>query len=116
MSAISFNIKDYIEEGEVTSLAVQTHQEETTLVDAVKDRLQEILPYLEQDIADLVQNAEPIRNAFLAIKGELNEELFDALSPVAYIEGHVSKIIRARKCLADREAQKNLDEQRIWMK
>jgi len=116
LSAISFNIKDYIEEGEVTSLAVQTHQEETTLVDAVKDRLQEILPYVEQDIADLVQNAEPIRNAFLAIKGELNEELFDALSPVAYIEGHVSKIIRARKCLADREAQKNLDEQRIWMK
>lgn len=111
LRAFSFNIKDYIEEGEVSSSAIQTHQE-ASLADTVKDWLQEMLPYLEQNIADLVQNAEPIWRAFLAIKNELDQDLFDALSPVAYIEGHESKVIGAQRWFADREAQKNLDEER----
>ena len=110
MSVFSFNIEDYIEEDEVGSSAVLPRQEEIILADAVKDRLREILPYLEQDIFNLVQNAEPIRNIFRSIKNELSPELVDALSPVSYIEGQESKVIGAKKSLADREAQKG------WMK
>lgn len=104
LSAFSFNIEDYIEEGEVSSSAILFRQEEVILADAVKDWLREILPYLEQDIADLVQNAEPIRSIFCSIKSELSPELFDDLSPVSYIKGQESKVIGAKKRLANHEA------------
>lgn len=104
-------MKDYIEEGEVSSSIVQVHQEEAILSDATKDQLQLMLPHLEQDIADLVHNAGPIRDIFLAIRGELGQELLDSLSPAAFIDGHQSRVTGAKKRLADREAQKNLDSQ-----
>ena len=65
----SFDIKDYIEEGEISCSAPDTHQEEHVLSATTKDRLQLMLPNLERDIADLVCNARPLMDIFLAIKG-----------------------------------------------
>lgn len=96
LSIFSFNIKDYIEEEEVSSWAPEAHQEKI-LADVVKDQLLEMLPHLEQNIAALVQNTEPIQGIFRAIKNDLNQDFFDALSPVAYIEGYESKIIGAQR-------------------
>ncbi|XP_066327667.1 uncharacterized protein [Miscanthus floridulus] len=52
-SLFSFNIRDYIEEGKVSSSAPKTHQEEIALSAATKDQLQLMLPHLEKDTADL---------------------------------------------------------------
>ena len=114
LSAFSFNTEEYIEEDEVSSSVVLPRQEEIILADAVKDWLREILPYLEQDIFNLVQNAEPICNIFRCIKNEPSPELFDALSPVSYIEGQESKVIGAKKRLADRELRKTWMKQANW--
>ena len=59
---------------------------------AIRDRLQLLLPYLEKDIANLVCNARPLHDIFLAIRGELNQDLLDALSPAAFIEGYLSRV------------------------
>ena len=78
---------------------------------AVKDQLQLMLPHLEKDIADLVCNATPLYDIFLAIREELSQDLLTVLSPAAFIEGHAPRVIRAKQRLADREAQGNLDIQ-----
>ena len=46
-----------------------------------------MLPYLEKDIADLVCDAKPLQDIFLAIREELNQDLFVVLLPAAFIEG-----------------------------
>lgn len=48
---------------------------------------------------------------FLAIRGELNQDLLDALSPTTFIEGYASRVVGAKQRLADHEALKNLDNQ-----
>jgi len=112
LGLLSFDVESYMEEGEVTSASTSDQQEETILADAVKDRLREMLTHLERDIHELDQNAEPIRSAFLAIKSQLSPELFTALSPAAFIEGHEFKIIEAQNRLADRAAQQSLNERK----
>ena len=63
-----------------------------------------MLPYLQRDKADLVQDARPLNDFFLTIRGELNQDLLDVLSPAAFIEGHAPKVIRAKQRLAELEA------------
>jgi len=67
-----------------------------------------MLPHLERDITDLVCNARPLLDVFLAIKGELNQDLIVVLTPVAFIEGQAPKVIQAKQRLADREVQSTL--------
>ena len=66
-----------------------------------------MLPYLKRDIADLVCNSRPLLDIFLAIIGELNQDL-TVLSPVAFIEGQAPKVIQAQQRLPDREVQSTL--------
>lgn len=67
-----------------------------------------MLPYLKRDKADLVQDARPLNDFFLAIRGEFNQDLLDVLLPTAFIEGHAPKVIRAKQRLAKCEAQDSL--------
>jgi hypothetical protein len=85
-SLFSFNIRDYIEEGKVSSSAPEAHREEFVLSVATRDRLQLMLPYLEKDIVDLVRNAKPLLDIFLAINGELNQDLLVILSPLLLLK------------------------------
>jgi len=71
-----------------------------------------MLPHLERNIVDLVQDAEPIRKIFLTVKDNSSSDLFDALSSISYIEGQASKVTRAQRCLADREAQQDLNNRK----
>ena len=96
MSVFSFNIKDYIEEGEVSSSASKIHQEGHVLSAKIRDRLQLMLPHLEKDIADLACNAKPLYDIFLAIREELSQDLLVVLSPTAFIKGHDPRVIRAK--------------------
>ena len=108
LNVFPFDIKDYIEEGEIGCSAPDTHQEEHVLSSATRDRLQLMLSHLERDITDLVCNARPLLDIFLAIKGELNQDLLAILTHVAFIEGQAPKVIQAKQRLADREVQSTL--------
>lgn len=67
-----------------------------------------MVPHLEKNIADLVEDANPIREIFLAIKNELSPELLEVLLPASYIEGQASKLKKAQKNLADHAVQEAL--------
>ena len=67
-----------------------------------------MLPHLERDIADLVYNARLLLDIFLAIKGELNQDLVAVLTPIAFIEGQAPKVIQAKQRLAGHKVQSTL--------
>ena len=62
--------------------------ESTPLSEETKAKLWEILQLLNQDIGQLVRDAEPIRTILKSLKGTLPEPLKEALHPAAYIESH----------------------------
>jgi predicted nucleic acid-binding Zn-ribbon protein len=62
----------------------------------------------------LVQDADPIRRIFLAIKANLTPNLAEALIPMSNIEDQAPKVRKAQRNLIDREAlmtKKNSNKQ-----
>ena len=96
----------------MSSLNSSAQQTTTYLADEVKNQLQNMLAFLNKDIIELVQDAEPIRNILQTIKGQLTPELESAIIPTAYIEGHQFKVLQAQQRLADRLARQSLLDQR----
>ena len=64
----SFNFEEYIDEDEISSSAISSKE---TLSEEIKNRLKDMLPVLKKNIADLVQDADPVRRTFLVIKDNL---------------------------------------------
>ena len=67
---------------------------------------------LNQDIGQLVQDAEPIRIILKSLKGTLSECLEEALHPSTYIESHQISVLKARKHLSDRLHQEQTIKQK----
>jgi len=63
-----------------------------------------MLPILEGNIADLVQDADPMRRIHLAIKNNLIPNLAKVLIPMSNIEDQAPKVKKAQRNLIDREA------------
>ena len=59
---------------------------------------------LEKNIPDFIQDADPIRRTFLAIKGNWPLNLAEVLTPLSDIEDQAPRVKRAQRNLADREA------------
>ena len=59
---------------------------------------------LERNIADLVQDVDPIRRIFLAFKDNLTLNLAEALIPISNIEDQAPKVKKAQRNMIDREA------------
>ena len=76
--------------------------ESAPLSEEAKAKLQEILQFLNQDIGQLVQDAELIRTILKSPKGILPESLKEALHPTAYIKRHQFSVLKAQKRLSDR--------------
>lgn len=72
-----------------------------SMPDEIKERLQEILPLLDQDISLLVQNIAPIRTILLKIMNQVPGEILEAQTPMAFIENLQVQVIKAKKKLAD---------------
>ena len=72
------------------------------LPDEIKAKLQESLHFLNQDIGQLIKNAQPIRVILEELEGKLPETIEDALTPAALIECHHAQFNKAQKQLADR--------------
>ena len=62
----SFSFEEYIDEDEISSSAISSKE---ALSEETKNWLKDILPMLKKDIADLVQDIDPVGRTFLAIKG-----------------------------------------------
>ena len=71
---------------------------------------------LNQDIGQLVRDAEPIRTILKSLKGTLPEHLEEALHPAAYIESHQISVLKAQKRLSDRLYQEQTIKQRDDLK
>ena len=71
---------------------------------------------LNQDIGQLVQDAELIRIILKSLKGTLSESLEEALLPAAYIESHQISILKAQNHLSDRLHQEQMIKQRDDLK
>ena len=69
---------------------------------------------LERNIANLVQDADPMRTIFLAIKNNLIPNLAKVLIPMSNIEDQAPKVKKAQRNLIDHEAlmaKKNSNKQ-----
>ena len=69
--------------------------ESAALSDEIKVKLQETLKFLNQDIGQLVRNAQPIRAILEELEGKLLEAIEDALTPTAFIESHRVQFLKA---------------------
>ena len=69
---------------------------------------------LERNIANLVQDADPMRKIFLVIKDNLSPNLAEALIPLSNIEDQAPKVKKAHRNLTDHEAlmAKNTNKQK----
>ena len=69
---------------------------------------------LKRNIADLVQDVDPMRGIFLAIKDDLPPNLAEALIPLSNIKDQAPKVKKAQTNLTDHEAlmaKKNSNKQ-----
>jgi hypothetical protein len=96
----SFNLEEYIYESEVSSMVVSSQQAPSIMT---QNWLREMLPMLERNIADLVQDADPIRRILLAIRDNLTPTLAEALMPIFNIEDQALKVKKAQRNLTDCE-------------
>nr|ABA94547.1 hypothetical protein LOC_Os11g37180 [Oryza sativa Japonica Group] len=102
----SFDIKDYLDEGEedVTSKAL------APLSDDVKKTLRSILDRLEASSLDsLVVDYGPIRARLHEIQALIPDELADVLTPAVYLEQHQFKLEKAKLRLAEQRERKDIE-------
>ena len=107
-SLFSFQIRATSqEEGEETTLT-----DSAVLSDEIKAKLQESLQFLNQDIGQLIKNAQPICAILEELEGKLPEVIEDALTPASFIESHRAQFNKAQKQLADCRQQEEIIKQR----
>lgn len=70
--------------------------------------LLEVLPLLNQDIHQLVHDAEPIRTIFKQIQGQLLKDLKSKMLQVAFIENRQLVVQESQDRLEERKHQEQL--------
>ena len=71
-----------------------------------------MLLLLDQDISQLVQEAEPIREIYKQIRGQLPAEVKGKLHPVTYIESYQRCVEHAQNRLEERICQGRFAQKR----
>jgi len=74
------------------------------LSEETRNRLKDILPIFEKNIADLVQDTELIQRVFLTIKGDPSPALSKVLSYLPIFEDQALKAKTIQRNLSNREA------------
>jgi hypothetical protein len=90
-SLFSFKIGEPPEEDDAQSTLLALSE----LLEDAKAKLQTMLILPNQNIEQLVQDAGPIRDLFLKIRGHLPKTAIEALIPAAYIESHQFEVLKA---------------------
>jgi archaellum component FlaC len=81
-------------------------------LDEVKAKLIEVLPLLNHDVGQLVQDAGPIRAIFKQIRDELPRDLKAKMLQVAFIENWQLIVEEAQDQLEERQCQEQLTQDR----
>jgi hypothetical protein len=79
----------------------------TNLPDEVKAKLIEALPLLNQDIGQLVQDADLIRTIFEQIQNQLPRDLKAKMLQVSFIENRQLIVQEAQDRLEERQRQEH---------
>ena len=74
------------------------------LSEETRNRLRNILPIFERNIADLVQDTDSTQRAFLVIKGDPSPTLSKVLSSLSIFEDQALKVKKTQRNLSNREA------------
>ena len=93
VSSYSFNLEDYLDEAEISLSATSSKED---LSEETRNRLRDILPMLEKNIADLVQDADSMQRVSLAFKDNSSLVLTKVLSSLFVIEDQAPKVKRSR--------------------
>ncbi|GJN03305.1 hypothetical protein PR202_ga20735 [Eleusine coracana subsp. coracana] len=105
-SVFSFHVDHEEEDDASSSQTIPAVSEES------KEKLQAMLNFLDQNIGQLVQNAKPVRQLLLALKGHLTSEAEEAIIPVPYIEGRQFQVLKAKQRIVDRLQQEQLSKEK----
>ena len=107
----SFNLGEYLDEDEVSSSATSSKE---VLSEETRNRLRDVLPMFEKNIADLVQDTNSMQRVLLAIKSNPSPVLSRVLSSLSIFEVPTLKVKKAQRNLSDREtllAKRNFNKQ-----
>ena len=95
------NLEEYFDEDEIRSSATSSNE---ALSEEIRNRLRNILPIFERNIADLVQDTDSTQRVFLAIKGDPSPALSRVLSSLSSFEDQALKVKKTQRNLSNREA------------
>ena len=74
------------------------------LSEDTRNQLKHILPMLEKNVADLVQDTDSMQRVFLAVKGDPSPALSRVLSYLSAFEDQALKVNMIQRNLSNREA------------
>ena len=97
----SFNLEEYLDEDEISSLAASSKE---ALSEETRNRLRDILPMLEKNIADLVRDADLMQRVSLAFKDNSSPVLTKVLSSLSVIKDQAPKVKKAQRRLSNHKA------------
>lgn len=80
----SFDVGKYLDDEEEEIISKAT----SPPTDALKNQHMEIVDWLNASVDALVKNVGPIRSRVDDIQYQLPDELFNVLTPAAYLESH----------------------------
>jgi len=90
-----------LDEDEISSSAVSSKE---ALSKETINRLRDILPMLDKNIANLVQDADLMQRVSLAFKDNSSPVLTKVLSSLSVIEDQAPKVKKAQRRQSNREA------------
>ena len=85
----SFNLEEYFDEDEIRSSAISSNE---ALPERTRNRLRNILPMFEKNIANLVQDTDSMQRVFLAINCDPSLALSRVLSSLSVFEDHALQV------------------------
>ena len=74
------------------------------MLEETRNRLRDVLPMLEKNITDLVQDIDSMQRVILAIKSNPSPALSRILSSLCIFEVQALKVENSQRNLSDREA------------
>lgn len=107
-SLFSFNISDFMTEEDVSSSSTQIEQDLLTSSSDLKGHFKSEKNLLSQDLRDLIQDAQSIRDVLNLIRYHLPQDLESVIILVSFIERHQSCVLQAKKHLDDQRSQDTL--------
>ena len=90
----SFNLEEYLDEDEISSSATSSKE---ALSEETKNRLRDILPMFEKNIANLIQDTDSMQRVLMAINSNPSPALSRILSSLSIFEVQALKVEKAQR-------------------